>query len=233
VPPPRGRDRPPARPIATRRRAIRVTPITRRADREQAVAAPADFLAKRRVHDVGAASRSDWTRRSNRGTRETTGSVRRSIEAVTEGLEVSAPGPHLVRRSAQLTRLAGDRSIRRGCGRCRSYGRTERAHSSLENPQQDAGFPQASTATFSFQPEEQEPKTRTPTPRRPSRFTRFQVSADRRPQTRPVSAPTAPRHGRGGDVGDVGSRRVDLSPAPPHGGDRERVGAGLAAPRAA
>ena len=32
---------------------------------------------------------------SNRGTRETTGSVRRSIEAVTEGLEVPAPGPHL------------------------------------------------------------------------------------------------------------------------------------------
>ena len=32
---------------------------------------------------------------SNRGTRETTGSVRRSIEAVTEGLEVQAPGPHL------------------------------------------------------------------------------------------------------------------------------------------
>src|SRR5207245_7961632 len=33
------------------------------------VAASAGFLAKRRVHDVGAASRSDWTRRSNRGTK--------------------------------------------------------------------------------------------------------------------------------------------------------------------
>ena len=33
------------------------------ADREEAVAAPTDFLAKRRVHDVGAAARSDWTRR--------------------------------------------------------------------------------------------------------------------------------------------------------------------------
>src|SRR5207247_1647632 len=45
----------------------------------------------------------DWTRLANRGTRETTGSVRRSIEAVTEGLEGSAPGPHLVRCGPQRT----------------------------------------------------------------------------------------------------------------------------------
>ena len=32
------------------------------ADREEAVAEPTGFLAKRRVHDVGAATRSDWTR---------------------------------------------------------------------------------------------------------------------------------------------------------------------------
>ena len=100
----RGADRRAARRRATRRRAIRVAAITRRADREEAIAAATDFLAKRRVHDVGAAARFDWTRRANRGTRETTGSVRRSIEAVTEGLEGSAPGPHLIRRSAQLTR---------------------------------------------------------------------------------------------------------------------------------
>ena len=48
---------------ATRRRAIRVAAITRGADREEAVAASTDFLAKRRVHDVGAAARFDWTRR--------------------------------------------------------------------------------------------------------------------------------------------------------------------------
>ena len=80
---------------ATRCRAIRVAAITRHADREEAVAAAADFLAKRRVHDVGAAVRFDWTRLANRGTRETIGSVRRSIEAVTEGLEVlrSRPSP--------------------------------------------------------------------------------------------------------------------------------------------
>ena len=70
-----------------------MTPITGRADREETVAASADFLAKRRVHDVGAAARFDWTRLANRGTRETTGSVRRSIEAVTEGLEGQSSRP--------------------------------------------------------------------------------------------------------------------------------------------
>jgi len=84
-----------ARRRATGGRAICVAAITRHADREYAVAATADFLAKRRVHDVGAAARFDWTRVANRGTTETTGSVRRSIEAVIEGLEGSAPGPHL------------------------------------------------------------------------------------------------------------------------------------------
>jgi hypothetical protein len=69
--------------------------ITRDADRKEPVTATTDLLAKRRVHDDGAVARFDWTRRSNRGTRQTTGSVRRSIEAVTEGLEGSAPGPHL------------------------------------------------------------------------------------------------------------------------------------------
>jgi hypothetical protein len=84
-----------ARGLATRRRAIGMAAIARRTDGEDAIAAAADFLAKRPVHDVDAAARFDWTRPSNRGTRETTGSVRRSIEAVTEGLEGSAPGPHL------------------------------------------------------------------------------------------------------------------------------------------
>ena len=91
----RGGDRAAPAGGATGRRAIRLAAIARRADREQALAEPAGFLAKRRVHDVGAATRSDWTRTANRGTRETTGSVRRSIEAVTEGMEVSAPDPHL------------------------------------------------------------------------------------------------------------------------------------------
>ena len=72
-----------------------MTAIARRTDGEDAIEASTDFLAKRPVHDVDAAARFDWTRRTNRGTRNTTGSVRRSIEAVTEGLEGSAPGPHL------------------------------------------------------------------------------------------------------------------------------------------
>jgi hypothetical protein len=92
---PRGLDRCAPGRNPTRRRAIGVAAITRDTDRKEAVAAAADFLAKRRVHDIDAAARFDWTRRRNRGTRETTGSVRRSIEAVTEGLEGSAPGPHL------------------------------------------------------------------------------------------------------------------------------------------
>jgi hypothetical protein len=77
-----------ARRRATHRRAIGVAAITRHADRKDAIAAATHFLAKRPIHDVEAAARFDWTRRSNRGTRETTGSVRRSIEAVTEGLEL-------------------------------------------------------------------------------------------------------------------------------------------------
>jgi hypothetical protein len=91
----RGPDRCTARGRTTRRRAIRMAAITRDADRKETVAATADLLAKRRIHDGGAVARFDWTRRSNRGTTETTGSVRRSIEAVTEGLEISPPGPHL------------------------------------------------------------------------------------------------------------------------------------------
>jgi hypothetical protein len=64
-------------------------PLTRDADREELIAAATDLLA-RRVHDVGAAARFDWTRRVNRG-----GSVCRSIEAVIEGLEILPPGPNL------------------------------------------------------------------------------------------------------------------------------------------
>jgi len=87
---------------------IHVTAITRGANREEAAIEPAAFLAKRRVDDVGASGRSDWTRTSNRGTRDTTDSVRRSIEAVTEGLEVLRPDPHLtLSASVQRTRRPG------------------------------------------------------------------------------------------------------------------------------
>ena len=72
------------------------------------MAEPASLLAKRRVHDVGAAARFDWTRLANRGTRMTTGSVRRSIEAVTEGLELLPPGLHLTRRKADSLQQSSD-----------------------------------------------------------------------------------------------------------------------------
>lgn len=108
--PPRARDRSVPRDATTRRGTVRVPPIARDTNREEPVAEAAGFLAKGRVHDVGAAARTDWTRRPNRGTRERTGSVRRSIEAVTGGLEGSAPGPHLIHRSAQRTRPPPARS---------------------------------------------------------------------------------------------------------------------------
>ena len=103
---------------ATRRRAIRVTPITGRADREETVAASADFLAKRRVHDVGAAARFDWTRLANRGTRErrlarSVGASRRSPRAWRYQLQALTSD----RRRPQLTQQAPHRESRRGCGR--------------------------------------------------------------------------------------------------------------------
>jgi hypothetical protein len=107
------RDRSAPRDATTCRGAVRVPSITRDTNREEPVAEAAGFLAKGRVHDVGAAARTDWTRRPNRGTREKTGSVRRSIEAVTEGLEGSAPGPHLIHRNAQRTRPPPARSSAR------------------------------------------------------------------------------------------------------------------------
>ncbi|MDA1062440.1 MAG: hypothetical protein O2895_06000 [Chloroflexi bacterium] len=106
-----------ARRRATRRRAIGVTAITRHADRKDAIAASTHFLAKRPIHGVEAAARFDWTRRSNRGTRETTGSVRRSIEAVTEGLElhlqafisIPAASPSAYNNSATVEGALGGR----------------------------------------------------------------------------------------------------------------------------
>src|SRR4030095_5095975 len=96
MPAARGADRGVAGGRTTRRRAIRVAPITRRADREEPVAAPAGFLAKRRVH-VGAAAHSNWTRTRNRGTTDSDRS--RSVGASRRSPTVwrgKAPGPHLV-----------------------------------------------------------------------------------------------------------------------------------------
>ena len=112
MPAARGADRVVTGGHPTRRRAIRVAPITRRADREEAVAAPADFLAKRRVH-VGAAAHSNWTRPRNR---DTTGSDRsRSVGASRRSPRVwrgKAPGPHLAVASAYAARAVRHNSHR-------------------------------------------------------------------------------------------------------------------------
>jgi len=82
-------------------------------------------------------------------------------------------------RGPQLTRPARDRRIRRGYGRCRSCGRTERAHSSLEN-RTERGFPQR-PQPLSLNAKKKKTKT---LHRRSCRFTRFQMSADRHPTIR-------------------------------------------------
>ena len=87
------------------------------ADREEAIAAPTDFLAKRRVHDVGAAARFDWTRRVKPwhkrddwlGPSEHRGGHRGS------GGISSRPSPRLATDAAYAT--ARRRPTRRGRGR--------------------------------------------------------------------------------------------------------------------
>ena len=126
--------------------AIRLPAIARRANREEAMAQAAGFLAKRRVHDVGVAARFDWTRLANRGTRKTTGSVRRSIEAVTEGLELLPPGLHLTRRTAQLTRRRTISSYPKRPWTLAPLWTHRTRPQRLGNLAQNARFPRAPTA---------------------------------------------------------------------------------------
>jgi hypothetical protein len=78
--------------------------IAGRTNGERAIAETTDLLPERRVHDVGAAVRFDWTRRANRGTRETTGSV---------AVGASRWSPRVWRDQLQaLTALAVARSLR-------------------------------------------------------------------------------------------------------------------------
>jgi hypothetical protein len=125
-----GPDRPAAGHRATRRRAIRVAAIARGADREEA-APPARFLAKRRVHNVGAATRSNWTRTSRSWHKE---------RRLTRSVGASRRSPRVWRLKLQsLTSSATSVSLR---GRTpkpkRPWTLTElwtrrRAHSSLQN----------------------------------------------------------------------------------------------------
>ena len=129
VSPARSADRTAAARGATDRRAVRVTAITGDTDREDPVTASAGFLTERSIHGVGAAVRSDWTYSPNRGTTDRTASACRSprlsrgpggsVRALTLSLLTAYP-------NAPSTRQ------RRGHGRWRAYGRTDRAHSRLE-----------------------------------------------------------------------------------------------------
>jgi hypothetical protein len=163
---------------ATRGRAIRVAAIARHADRKDAITTSTDFLTKRRIHDVEAAARFDWTRLVNRGTRETTGSVCRSIEAVTEGLEGSAPGPHLDPPQGRQT-TSSHPGFRGG----RSAAAAPEHWRDREGRQAPAGLFDGGRSAQSEA-------------RRPSRFTRFQVSADMIGPNASVAAPSCGRFNR-------------------------------------
>ena len=148
--PARGADRGLACGAATCRRAIGMTAITRHTDREETVAAPAGFLAKRRVHGAGAASRSGWTSSPNRGTRERTASACRSPR------QSRGPGGSvrvLTSASSAYRDPRHPQHQRRGRGRCRACGRTKRAHKSLGKPAQNAGFPHRPHPSCSCQKE--------------------------------------------------------------------------------
>jgi hypothetical protein len=116
-----------------------VAPIAGDTDHKDPVTEPAGFLAKGRVHGVGAAAvRSDWTYSPNRGTRDRTASARRSPRR-SRGVRRSVRTPHP--QSPQPTRSVVRETSAEGHGRCRACGRTERAHKSLGKPAQNAGFP--------------------------------------------------------------------------------------------
>ena len=99
-------------------------------------------------------------------------------EAVTRVRRIS-PGPHP--QLAQPTRSPSHNTSERGRGRCRVCGRTERAHSRLEN-RTEHGFPQPPTPSTFLDKRKEKSKTRT-TGRPLSRFTRFQMTVDRPSET--------------------------------------------------
>lgn len=166
-----GADRSAAARRATRRRAIRVAAIARGADREEAAAPPTRFLAKRRVHDVGAATHSNWTRTSNRGTKrgdwlgpsEHRGGHRGS------GGRSSRPSPRLPR---QLTRPHAYAQAKEAVDADGSMDAQTRPQL-LAKPRR-RGFARAPTAIIFFVITRPERTDR----REKSRFLRFYVASD-------------------------------------------------------
>ena len=147
-------DRPLTAGTATKRRAVGVTAIARHTDGEQAVAQPTGLLAKGGVHGVGAAGRSGWTSSPNRGTRERTASACRSAR------QSRGPGGSVrVLTSAFSAYAIGQHNTTdEGVDGVASGGRTERAHSRLEN-RTERGFPQPPTPSTLFRKDQQEDKS--------------------------------------------------------------------------
>ena len=152
-----------------------MAPIARRADREEAVAAPTDLLEKRRVHGVGAAAvRSDWTYRPNRGTTDKAASARRSprrsrgpggsVRALTLSLRSlrDQPFPRPVPRPWTVPRL---------------WTHSTRPQVAWKTAQNAVSHTAHRLLVFTVEKTDERSQARTAR-RPPSRFTRFQMSAD-------------------------------------------------------
>ena len=145
--------------------------IARGANREEAAAPPTRFLAKRRVHNVGAATHSNWTRTSNRGTKrgdwlgpsEHRGGHRGS------GGRSSRPSPRLPR---QLTRPHAYAQAEEAVDADGSMDAQTRPQL-LAKPRR-RGFARAPTAIIFFVIRRPERKDR----REKSRFLRFYLASD-------------------------------------------------------
>ena len=103
---------------------------------------------------------------------EATASVRRSIEAVTKGLEVEAPDPHLVCHGRQLTRPHANAQAEEAVDADGAMDAQTRPQL-LAKPRR-RGFAQAPTAIIVFVIRRPERKDR----REKSRFLRFYLASD-------------------------------------------------------
>jgi hypothetical protein len=170
-----GADRSATRRRATGRRAIRVAAIARGADREEAAAEPTGFLAERRIHDVGAATHSNWTRPSNRGTKRADWlgpSEHRGGHRGSGGFS-SRPSPRPPR--TQLTRRHADAQPEEAVDADGAMDAQTRPPL-LAKPRR-RGFARAPTAIIFFVNGDRNGKTG----EEQSRFLRFYVVSDTRP----------------------------------------------------
>jgi len=169
---PRGADRLAAGDGATGGRAVRMAAITGYADGKETVTATAEFLTKRRVH-VGAA-RSDWTRRSNRGTKRR---LARSLSEHRGGHR--GPGGFSSRSSPQRAATLSLRDVLRSPNPEQEAVDAVTLWTHRTRPQglQISPRTRDSHSAHSQYLFSEESKTKTQR-RRESRFARFQVSAN-------------------------------------------------------